>query len=122
MLSNRSGKDATLKDIFQKPHVKKADLVTTSPPAESPLIALAEAGSQTADDAPVKRSFLEQLFGTLRKDLATFKQDITSDMKDLKEDCNELDQQVNAMDQAGGSQEEELEVHRRELLALKDKN
>ncbi|KAJ1201801.1 hypothetical protein NDU88_005607 [Pleurodeles waltl] len=95
MSSHCCGKrEATLKDMFSKPQGKKPDKsmdFTPSPPIPS------DAGSYEVDDAPVARSFLEELFSMLRDDLVSLKQDITADVKDLKKDFSKLGQRVDTL-------------------------
>ncbi|KAJ1083080.1 hypothetical protein NDU88_003240 [Pleurodeles waltl] len=80
----------------------------------------AEPGLPEHDGAPLTRAFMEQLFEPLR-DLATLKQDITADIKDLKREVLDLGQRADIVEQAQDAREEELDCHRRELLALQDK-
>ncbi|KAJ1151005.1 hypothetical protein NDU88_003792 [Pleurodeles waltl] len=65
---------------------------------------------------------MEQLFESLRDDLATLKQEITADIKDLKREVLDLGQRVDTVEQAQNAREEEFDCHRRELLAVQDKN
>ncbi|KAJ1128273.1 hypothetical protein NDU88_006652 [Pleurodeles waltl] len=65
---------------------------------------------------------MEQLFESLCDDLATLKQEITADIKDLKRKGLDLGQHVDIVEQAQDAIEEELDCHRRELLAFPDKN
>ncbi|KAJ1174247.1 hypothetical protein NDU88_006069 [Pleurodeles waltl] len=71
---------------------------------------------------PLTRSFMEQLFGTLRRDFATLKQEIAAEVKELKQEVVELGQWIDTLEQAQDAREEELDCHKRDLLTLQDKN
>ncbi|KAJ1215326.1 hypothetical protein NDU88_002935 [Pleurodeles waltl] len=73
-------------------------------------------------EAPLTRSFMEQLFGALGGDFATLKQEIEAEVKELKQEDVELGQRVDTLEQAQDAREEELDCHKRELLTLQDKN
>ncbi|KAJ1217077.1 hypothetical protein NDU88_004672 [Pleurodeles waltl] len=73
-------------------------------------------------EAPLTRSFMEQLFGALRGDFATLKQEIAAEVKELKREVIKLGQLVDTLEQARDAREEELDCHRKELLTLQDKN
>ncbi|KAJ1122185.1 hypothetical protein NDU88_000688 [Pleurodeles waltl] len=73
-------------------------------------------------DAPLTRSFMEHLFGTLCRDLATLNQEIAAEVKEMKREVVELGQRIDTLEQAQDAREEELDCHRRELLTLQGKN
>ncbi|KAJ1189570.1 hypothetical protein NDU88_006314 [Pleurodeles waltl] len=73
-------------------------------------------------EAPLTRSFMEQLFEALSGDFATLKQEIAAEVKELKREVIELGQRVDTLEQSRDAQEEEVDCHRRELLILQDKN
>ncbi|KAJ1169268.1 hypothetical protein NDU88_001174 [Pleurodeles waltl] len=72
MTSQRHNKkEGSLKDLFKKTPTKKA------PPVEPPAMEggeLVDLGTQGDGEAPLTRSFMEQLFGSLRGDFAALKQ------------------------------------------------
>ncbi|KAJ1181940.1 hypothetical protein NDU88_007139 [Pleurodeles waltl] len=82
MASQRHSKnEGSLKDLFNKTPAKK-----TAPPGT-----LAREGGEMAEpslsegrEAPFIRTFMEQLFGSLREDFATLRQEIAAEVKDLK--------------------------------------
>ncbi|KAJ1098223.1 hypothetical protein NDU88_003339 [Pleurodeles waltl] len=77
--------------------------------------------SSETDGAPLTRAFMEQLFESLRDDLATLQWEIAADIKDLKRKVIDLGQCWDTVEQAHDAREEELDCHRRELLTLQDK-
>ncbi|KAJ1083195.1 hypothetical protein NDU88_003355 [Pleurodeles waltl] len=112
-------KEGSLRDLFAKTPAKKAR------PDEPPVIEGDAAKSQEVQgggDAPLTRSFMEHLFGTLHGDFDTLKQEIAADVKEIKREVVELGQRIDTLEQARDTREEELDSHRRELLALQDKN
>ncbi|KAJ1188427.1 hypothetical protein NDU88_005188 [Pleurodeles waltl] len=99
--------------MFAKPAGKKADCTEK----EGQLIPDA-----TLDiDAPVTRSFLENLFTTLRDDIAALKQELAADVKDMRHNMGEMEQRVDSLERGSDNRDEELEEHKREILALRDK-
>lgn len=70
----------------------------------------------------VTSGFLEQLFGTLREDIAGLRQDVTSDIKQIRGEIQELGDRVETLEQNGDRREEELTEQTRELLELRDRN
>ncbi|KAJ1157507.1 hypothetical protein NDU88_010218 [Pleurodeles waltl] len=79
-------------------------------------------GTQGYGEAPLTRSFMKQLFGSLRGDFAAVKQEIAAEVKELKREVIDLGQQVDTLEQARDAREEELDCHKKELLTLQDKN
>ncbi|KAJ1114601.1 hypothetical protein NDU88_002836 [Pleurodeles waltl] len=112
-------KDGSLKDLFNKTPAKKAHPVEPSVTEGGELV---DQGTQGDGEAPLTRSFMEQLFGSLSGDFATMKQQIAAKVKELKQEVVDLGQRVDTVEQARDAQEEELDCHRRELLTLQDKN
>ncbi|KAJ1219163.1 hypothetical protein NDU88_006734 [Pleurodeles waltl] len=96
-------------------------MAQTGPP-EAGCGDAAKPGLREHDGAPLTRSFMEQLFESLRDDLATLKQEITANIKELKREVLDLGQLLDTVEQAQDAREEELDCQRRELLALQDKN
>ncbi|KAJ1189146.1 hypothetical protein NDU88_005897 [Pleurodeles waltl] len=82
MTSQRhSKKEGSLKDLFAKPPTKK------TMPGESPVVEggdVGDKGERGEGEAPLTRSFMEQLFGALRGDFATLKQEIAAEGRELK--------------------------------------
>ncbi|KAJ1199385.1 hypothetical protein NDU88_003221 [Pleurodeles waltl] len=110
-------KEGSHRELFVKTPAKKLL------PDEPPVLEDGETVPQEVQggrDAPLTRSFMEQLFGTLRRDFATLKQEIAAEVKEMKQEVVELGQWIDT--QAQGALEEELDCHRRELLTLQDKN
>ncbi|KAJ1164170.1 hypothetical protein NDU88_004615 [Pleurodeles waltl] len=71
-----SKKEGSLKDLFNKTPTKKA------PPVEPQVTEggeLVDQGMQGDRDAPLTRSFMEQLFGSPHGDFATLKQEIAAE-------------------------------------------
>ncbi|KAJ1090849.1 hypothetical protein NDU88_003977 [Pleurodeles waltl] len=81
-----------------------------------------EQGERMDGEAPLTRSFMEQLFRALRGDFATLKQEIAEEVKELKRDVVELGQRVDTLEQSRDAREEEVDWRRRELLILQDTN
>ncbi|KAJ1082901.1 hypothetical protein NDU88_003062 [Pleurodeles waltl] len=89
-------KEGYLKDLFAKTPVKKAL------PGEPPVMEGGDAvdqGVRGDGEAPLTRSFMEQLFGALRGDFATLKQEIAAEVKELKREVVELGQRVDTPEQ-----------------------
>ncbi|KAJ1217871.1 hypothetical protein NDU88_005458 [Pleurodeles waltl] len=55
-------------------------------------------------------------------DFATLKKEIAAEVRDLKREVINLGQRVYTLEQTDNVQDEEVDCHRRELLALQDKN
>ncbi|KAJ1172134.1 hypothetical protein NDU88_003984 [Pleurodeles waltl] len=112
-------KEGSLRDLFAKTPAKKAK-------PDEPLVIEGDAAKsqevQGDGDAPLTRSFMEHLFGTLRGDFATLKQEIAAEVKEMKREDVELGLRSNTLEQVRDPGEEELDCHRRELLTLQDKN
>ncbi|KAJ1157230.1 hypothetical protein NDU88_009945 [Pleurodeles waltl] len=72
-------------------------------------------------DAPVTRQFLENLFTTLRDDIAALKQELAADVKDIRRNMGELEQRIDSLEWGSDNTDEELEDHKQEILALRDK-
>ncbi|KAJ1098139.1 hypothetical protein NDU88_003255 [Pleurodeles waltl] len=70
-------------------------------------------------EAPLRRTFMEQLFGSLREDFATLKWEIA---EDLRREVTDLGQHVDTLEQIHGAWEEKVDSHRWELHTLQDKN
>ncbi|KAJ1217415.1 hypothetical protein NDU88_005009 [Pleurodeles waltl] len=83
---------------------------------------MAESSQLEGREAPLTRTFMEQLFGSLHGDFATLKQEIAAEVKDLKREVTDLGQRVDTLQQTHDEWEEEIDFHRRELIALQDKN
>ncbi|KAJ1156027.1 hypothetical protein NDU88_008752 [Pleurodeles waltl] len=64
---------------------------------------------------------MEQLFESLREDLATLKRKIAADIKDLRREVIDLGQRVDTVEQSQYAREEELDCHKRELISLQDR-
>ncbi|KAJ1134829.1 hypothetical protein NDU88_001275 [Pleurodeles waltl] len=82
-------KDSAIKDMFAKLMGKK--------------VRTKKEGRLTPDvtidiDAPVNRPFLENLFTTLRDDIAALKQDLAADVKDIRLNMSELEQRVDSLE------------------------
>ncbi|KAJ1181757.1 hypothetical protein NDU88_006957 [Pleurodeles waltl] len=120
MASQKHGKkEGSLKDLFAKTPAKR---MAQTAPLEAACGDAAGPGLLESDGAPLTRAFREQLFESLRDDLATLKREIAADIKDLKREVIDLGQRVDTMEQAQDTREEELDCHRRERLSLQDKN
>ncbi|KAJ1210112.1 hypothetical protein NDU88_005480 [Pleurodeles waltl] len=98
MTSQRHNKKkGSLKDLFNKTPTKKA------PPVEPPVTEggeLVDQGTQGDREAPLTRSFMEQLFGSPRGDFATLKQEIAVEVTELKQEVADLGQRVDTLEQA----------------------
>ncbi|KAJ1117508.1 hypothetical protein NDU88_005707 [Pleurodeles waltl] len=120
MASQRHGKkEGSLKDLFNKTPAK-----TTVPPG-TPVAEggeVADTSQVGGEEAPLTRTFMEHLFGSLRETFATMKQDIAAEVKDLRREVTDLGQHVDTLEQTHNAWEEEIDSHRRELLALQDKS
>ncbi|KAJ1200552.1 hypothetical protein NDU88_004375 [Pleurodeles waltl] len=75
-------------------------------------------GMVEEDANPVTKAFVEQLFGALREDLAALRQELAMKVKDL----TELGQRVDTVERTCDGQEEDLDHHRQEIIALQDSN
>ncbi|KAJ1149590.1 hypothetical protein NDU88_002397 [Pleurodeles waltl] len=116
MASQRHNKkEGSLKDLINKTPAKKA-----LPSAEGGD--MIEPGTLGDGEAPLTRTFMEQLFGSLREDFATLKQEIAAEVKELKREVVDLGQRVDTLEQTCDAQEKEVDCHRREILTLQDKN
>ncbi|KAJ1186038.1 hypothetical protein NDU88_002823 [Pleurodeles waltl] len=76
-------------DLFAKTPAKK------TPSGEPPLEEGGDTGEQgesVEGEAPLTRSFMEQLFRALHRDFATLKQEIAAEVKELKREVVELEQ------------------------------
>ncbi|KAJ1202259.1 hypothetical protein NDU88_006059 [Pleurodeles waltl] len=73
-------------------------------------------------EAPLRRTFMEQLFGSLCEDFAMLKREIAAEVKALKREVTDLGQHVDILEQTHEAWEEEVDSHRRELLPLQDRN
>ncbi|KAJ1081090.1 hypothetical protein NDU88_001274 [Pleurodeles waltl] len=111
-------KEGPLKDLFNKTPAKKA-----YPPGVPSTEGgdMAEPEPLEGREAPLTRSFMEQLFGSLREDFAALKEEITAEVKDLKREVVDLGQRVDTPEQTHDTRKEELDYHRRELFTLQDK-
>ncbi|KAJ1117913.1 hypothetical protein NDU88_006109 [Pleurodeles waltl] len=82
-------KEGSLKDLFNKAPAKKGQPV--EPPATEGGESV-DQGAQGDGEAPLTRSFMEQLFGSLCGDFATVKQEIAAEVKELKRKVVDLGQ------------------------------
>ncbi|KAJ1132686.1 hypothetical protein NDU88_010990 [Pleurodeles waltl] len=99
--------------MFAKPAGKKAERFEK----EGQLIL-----DPTLDvDAPGTKPFLENPFTTLRDDIVPSKQELAADVKDIRCNMGELEQRVDSLEWGSDNRHEELEVHKREILTLRDK-
>ncbi|KAJ1172937.1 hypothetical protein NDU88_004779 [Pleurodeles waltl] len=120
MTSQRhSKKEGSLKDLFNKTPAKKTVLPGTLATKGGEM---AKSSQSEGGEASLTRTFMEQLFGSLREDFATLRQEIMPEVKDLKREVTNLGQRVETLEQTHDSWEEEIDCHRRELFALQDKN
>ncbi|KAJ1120361.1 hypothetical protein NDU88_008532 [Pleurodeles waltl] len=79
--------------------------------------------SQVEDwEAPLTRTFMEQLFGSLLEDFATLKREIAAEVKDLRREVTNLGQRVDTLEQTYDAREKEVDSHRWELITMHDKN
>ncbi|KAJ1090616.1 hypothetical protein NDU88_003746 [Pleurodeles waltl] len=88
-------KEGSLKDLFNKTPAKKAQL--DEPPAMEGGESV-DLGAQKDVEAPLTRSFMEQLFGARHGDSATPKQEIAAEVKELKQEVVELGQRVDTLE------------------------
>ncbi|KAJ1129998.1 hypothetical protein NDU88_008357 [Pleurodeles waltl] len=72
-------------------------------------------------DVPVTRPFLENLFTTLRDDIEALKQELAADVKDIRSNVGVLEQRVDSLEWGSDNRDEELEEHKRKILALRNK-
>ncbi|KAJ1204662.1 hypothetical protein NDU88_000102, partial [Pleurodeles waltl] len=79
-------------------------------------------GCPTEDSIPIMKDFLEQLFGVLHEEFAILKQEIAANVKDLKREATELGQKFDTVEHAHDAQKEEIDQHKKEILALQDSN
>ncbi|KAJ1129299.1 hypothetical protein NDU88_007670 [Pleurodeles waltl] len=114
-----SKKEDSLKDLFAKTPAKR---MAQTGPLEAGYGDAAGPGLLESDGALLTRAFMEQLFESLREDLATLKREIAADIKDLKREVIDLGKRVDTVEQAQDTRDEELDCPRRELLTLQDKN
>ncbi|KAJ1142747.1 hypothetical protein NDU88_009060 [Pleurodeles waltl] len=80
-----------------------------------------EPGASGDREAPQTRTFIEQLFGSLRENFANLKQEIAAEVKELKREVVDLGQ-IDTLKRTHEAREEELDCQWRELLTLQDKN
>ncbi|KAJ1150618.1 hypothetical protein NDU88_003408 [Pleurodeles waltl] len=89
---SHSKKEGSLRDLFAKTPDKK------TPPGEPPLEEggdTGEQGERMEGEAPLTRSFMEQLFRALCRDFATLKQEIAAEVKELKRKVIETHRRKN---------------------------
>ncbi|KAJ1112672.1 hypothetical protein NDU88_000933 [Pleurodeles waltl] len=97
-------KDSSIKDLFAKPAGKKAEHI-----------------EKKCQPAPVTRSFRENLFRKLRDDIAALKQELAAVVKDIRRNMGELEQRIDSLERANDNKDGDLEEHKQEILALRDK-
>ncbi|KAJ1090138.1 hypothetical protein NDU88_003275 [Pleurodeles waltl] len=73
-------------------------------------------------EGTVTRTFLENVFGLLRVDIASLKHEMAADIKGLTSDMNELGERIAGIEHTSNAHSEELDVHRCEILELRNKN
>ncbi|KAJ1145866.1 hypothetical protein NDU88_012149 [Pleurodeles waltl] len=83
-------KDSSIKDMFAKLAGKKADRTEKKGPATP--------DATLEVDEPVTRAFPENLFATLRDDIAALKQELAADVKDIRCNMGELEQRVDSLE------------------------
>ncbi|KAJ1163231.1 hypothetical protein NDU88_003694 [Pleurodeles waltl] len=111
MASQRHGKkEGSLKDLFNKTPAKKTILLG-SPVAEGGEVS--DTSQVDGGEAPLTRTFMEQLFGSLCEDFVTLKWKIAAEVKDLRREVTDLGQRVDTLEQTHDTREEEVDSHRR---------
>ncbi|KAJ1177138.1 hypothetical protein NDU88_002400 [Pleurodeles waltl] len=111
----QSKKDSSLRDLFAKTPAKKQD--PTRELGSDPRGGSSD-GTVDEDANPVTKAFMEQLFGALREDLAALRQELATTVKELKGEVTELGQREDTVDCTCDRQEEDLDHHRQEIIAL----
>ncbi|KAJ1210715.1 hypothetical protein NDU88_006077 [Pleurodeles waltl] len=79
-------------------------------------------GTVDEDANPVTKAFMEQLFGALQEHLAALRKELATTVKGQKGEVTELGQRVDTMECTCHRQEEDLDLHCQEIIALQDSN
>ncbi|KAJ1210016.1 hypothetical protein NDU88_005384 [Pleurodeles waltl] len=91
----QSKNDSNLRDLFAKTPAKKQD-----PTRELHSDPGGGSGDGTVEEDanPVTKAFMEQIFGTLRENLAALRQELATTVKELKGEVTELGQRVDTVE------------------------
>ncbi|KAJ1142955.1 hypothetical protein NDU88_009267 [Pleurodeles waltl] len=109
MASQRRGKkEGSLKDLSNKTPAKK----TVSPETHVAGGEARDTSQVECREAPLTRTYFEQLFGSLREDFATLKLEIAAEVKDVRRAVTDLGQRVDTL--------ERPMMHGRKKLTLTD--
>ncbi|KAJ1104597.1 hypothetical protein NDU88_002007 [Pleurodeles waltl] len=119
MVTQKQSKDSSLRDLFAKNPAKKQD--PTHEQGSDPRGGSGD-GTVEQDANPVTKAFMEQLFGAHREDLADLRQELATTVKELKGEVTELGQGVDTVERTCDRQEEDMDHHRQEIIALQDSN
>ncbi|KAJ1208989.1 hypothetical protein NDU88_004368 [Pleurodeles waltl] len=110
--------EGNLRHLVAKTPVKKQT------PTQSGVADGGEAGSMTwrGRHHPNNEVFLEALIRVLLEDLDTLRQELAASVYELKGEVAELGQRVDIVEGTHNAQDEELDHHRQEILALQGSN
>ncbi|KAJ1172687.1 hypothetical protein NDU88_004531 [Pleurodeles waltl] len=73
-------------------------------------------------EKPVTRSFLEELFASLKDDLQTVKRELAQDMKTVWKDLKEIRDRVTNLEDSASSRDEELEYLQKDVICLNEQH